>query len=110
MTADPALRSLLEARLAELEARAAHLEADLSVPVSADSGEAAVEKEDDDALAGQEALVLKEIASVRAALARMDAGSYGDCLSCGEAIAPARLAALPEATLCIGCARKAEIR
>ncbi len=54
--------------------------------------------------------MLKEIASVRAALARMDAGSYGDCLSCGEAIAPARLAALPEATLCIGSARKAEIR
>jgi DnaK suppressor protein len=40
------------------------------------------------------------------ALARVDAGSYGRCESCGEAIAPERLAVRPAATHCIGCASR----
>ena len=42
------------------------------------------------------------------ALARLDAGEYGECTSCGEPIAEARLKALPYATLCIQCAEEAE--
>lgn len=40
------------------------------------------------------------------ALGRVDAGSYGRCESCGEAIAPERLAVRPAATHCIGCASR----
>ncbi len=40
---------------------------------------------------------------VRAALARVADGSYGECLSCGEEIRPARLAAVPWAPHCIRC-------
>lgn len=108
MTAVPAQRLRLAQSLAELEARAGRIEAALAEPLSADSEEQAVEREDDDALAGEEHLVAREIAAVRAALERWDAGTYGACLSCGEPIAEARLAAVPEATLCIACARRAE--
>lgn len=45
-----------------------------------------------------------EIARVEAALKRIDSGDYGWCLTCGEAIAPKRLAADPTVPTCIGCA------
>jgi len=41
---------------------------------------------------------------VDAALTRIDAEEYGDCLRCGEPIATARLEVDPTATLCITCA------
>lgn len=44
------------------------------------------------------------IAQIDAALARIDAGTYGYCLACGGAISPGRLEARPAATLCITCA------
>lgn len=43
------------------------------------------------------------LAQVEAALARLDAGTYGTCTECGRAIAPERLEALPWAALCIDC-------
>jgi RNA polymerase-binding transcription factor len=46
-----------------------------------------------------------QLAAIDAALARIAAGSYGRCEVCGEPIAPARLAARPDATRCITCAR-----
>jgi RNA polymerase-binding transcription factor DksA len=49
-----------------------------------------------------------ELGQVNQALARLDAGEYGECTSCGEPIADARLKALPYATLCIQCAEEAE--
>ncbi len=44
-------------------------------------------------------------AQIRAALARLDEGEYGYCISCGEVIAPARLAHDPAVAICISCAR-----
>ena len=41
-----------------------------------------------------------------AALARVEAGSYGSCESCGDPIAAERLAVRPAATLCIACASR----
>jgi DnaK suppressor protein len=46
--------------------------------------------------------------SIDAALARIDAGTYGTCVNCGRAIAPERLEAMPWATLCIDCKREEE--
>jgi phage/conjugal plasmid C-4 type zinc finger TraR family protein len=46
---------------------------------------------------------LNALADVDAALARIDAGSYGECIDCGEPIAAARLKAYPAATRCIDC-------
>ena len=45
-----------------------------------------------------------ELARVDAALARIDAGSYGVCASCGELIDPRRLEASPYAVQCADCA------
>lgn len=46
--------------------------------------------------------------SIDAALARIDAGTYGNCERCGQPIAPDRLEALPWATKCIECKRLEE--
>ena len=39
----------------------------------------------------------------RAALRRIEDGSYGICLECEESISPKRLTAVPAAALCIRC-------
>ena len=105
MTDAAATKVRLEAQLAELRGRQGRIEADLAEPLAADFSEQAGEKEDDAALEGQAALLDREIASVSRALERIEQGTYGDCVRCGAAIAPARLEARPEAALCISCAR-----
>jgi RNA polymerase-binding transcription factor DksA len=94
----------LELRLDELLARAGHIGADLLGLHSADAEDAAVEVQADEPLLGQSALLEQEIEQVRAALSRLQGGSYGVCISCGADIRPARLEAMPEATHCILCA------
>ena len=47
-----------------------------------------------------------ELTKVEAALRKVDDGTYGTCESCGKAIAPERLEAIPWTPLCIDCARK----
>jgi DnaK suppressor protein len=51
-----------------------------------------------------------ELKRIDAALARIRAGAYGDCLECGAPIAPGRLEAQPAATLCVSCAEARERR
>lgn len=51
-----------------------------------------------------------EFNAIDAALARIEAGSYGQCTDCGVDIAAARLQASPEAPRCIGCQEKLEKR
>ncbi len=53
-------------------------------------------------LSNEESLVNE----VRDALARIDAGVYGNCEECGREIAHERLEALPFTNLCIQCASK----
>lgn len=43
--------------------------------------------------------------AVEAAIARLDAGTFGTCIRCGRPIAPERLEALPWAAHCIDCQR-----
>ena len=42
------------------------------------------------------------------ALARLDEGTYGECVSCGGRIEARRLVALPEAETCLGCQERRE--
>ncbi len=46
-----------------------------------------------------------ELASLEEALLRIQKGTYGVCESCHSEIAEARLSAVPDAMLCIACAR-----
>lgn len=101
-----AAKARLEAQLAELEGRRGRIAEALDEPLSRDSSEQAVEMEDDQSLQGQAILISREIASVKRALARIQSGTYGECVRCGSAIAPKRLEARPEAALCFSCASK----
>lgn len=59
-----------------------------------------VERERDLVLSAQARAAVEE---VDRALAKMDAGTYGVCERCGQAIPKARLKALPYAALCVAC-------
>ncbi len=56
-------------------------------------------------LEGQHRHELDEIA---AAEARLASGTFGSCETCGEAIAVARLRAVPTARLCVRCQERVE--
>ena len=43
------------------------------------------------------------LAAIQAALARIDAGTYGECTQCGAHITAARLHATPDAERCVHC-------
>jgi DnaK suppressor protein len=51
-----------------------------------------------------------QLGEVDAAVARMQAGQYGICDDCHQEIDPERLRALPRASKCVSCQRKAELR
>ncbi len=53
-------------------------------------------------------LLAREKAQVEAALRARETGTYGVCQECGRSIPPERLAARPEATLCVDCQRRLE--
>jgi DnaK suppressor protein len=48
----------------------------------------------------------KILQAIEEALWRLDKGTYGICRDCGEAIAPARLNAIPWTRVCITCKEK----
>lgn len=73
----------------------------------ADQGSATFEREMDMTFEENERAALEE---VRAALGRIDAGTYGVCTRCGAEIPGARLEAMPTATLCITCKAAEETR
>lgn len=99
-----AAKARLERQLADLKERQKRISIDLAEPLNPDLSEQAVEMEDDESLEGQAALISREIASVNRALVRIAQGSYGECVRCGDRIAPKRLEARPEAALCFACA------
>lgn len=49
-----------------------------------------------------------QLQQVRAALARLEAGTYGICQECGQPIDDERLDLLPLATQCIRCAQSSK--
>ena len=48
------------------------------------------------------------LSAIDGALERIEDGTFGTCRTCGRAIDPARLEALPYTTQCIDCKRKEE--
>lgn len=72
-----------------------------------DTGAKAYQREHDLALAYNTRDLL---AQSERAVERMEAGTYGVCESCGNAIGKARLQAFPRATLCVKCKQREERR
>ncbi len=73
----------------------------------ADAGAKTFEREHELALTQNARELLEQ---TERALARIDAGTYGVCESCGKPIGKARLQAFPRATLCVTCKQREERR
>lgn len=109
-----AARKRLEELLAELEASAAVLQhsggadtGELSTldQHPADSGTSLADADREEASLE---VMLAQQERVRAALARVEAGTYGQCVDCGRELPDERLDARPEAERCVDCQQKAE--
>tara|TARA_R110000824_G_scaffold31012_1_gene101363 strand:- start:447 stop:770 length:324 start_codon:yes stop_codon:yes gene_type:complete len=98
------MKPVLEKRLAVLKEEIADIDQTLREPDSQDFEERATENEGDEVLEDLGNAALTEIAQIETALERIADGTYGDCVTCGEAIPPARLEAVPQAAQCIKCA------
>jgi len=104
MTDYSSVAKALRARIKDLTNRAEVIEDDLRHPLEADSSEQAIDLADDEVLIGVDDVVRQEILQTRAALQRIENGTYGICASCGLPIGADRLKALPTALRCIKCA------
>jgi DnaK suppressor protein len=108
----------------ELESEAVRLRDEIAAAqaqIAERLGDAVQDAGDDEADAGtkvyerEQELALTERArelldQTERALARIDAGTYGVCESCGKPIGKARLQAYPRATLCVACKQREERR
>jgi DnaK suppressor protein len=108
----------------ELEKEASGLRADIAkaeAEIAERLDEAAQDAGDDQADAGAKTYEREHefalthnardlLAQTERALARIDAGTYGACESCGQPIGKARLMAFPRATLCVTCKQREERR
>ena len=95
----------LNERLAELETRLETIDHSLEAPRSKDWEEQAVEREGEEVLEDLGHAGEAEIAQIRAALGRIDAGEYGYCMKCGNEISAERLDVVPATPFCRTCAR-----
>jgi len=100
-----ALRKQLEERLTRLLHRVRKIEGDLRQTHDPDWTERGTELENDEVLEGLDEMTLREVAQIRAALERIESGSYGTCAACGRPISTERLIAVPSAITCVACTR-----
>lgn len=98
----------LEARLGVLENRLDGIETELESHQSKDWEDLATERETDEVLEGLGLSGQQEIRMIKAALDRIEDGSFGTCATCGEAISQERLDAVPFTPFCRICAAKAQ--
>ena len=103
MQTTEAKRELIR-RLAELQGRLHEIEHTLESHNTRDWEELAVEREGDEVLEDLGNAGKAEIAQIRAALARIEDGTYGDCAKCGDPISAERLETLPATPFCKNCA------
>jgi DnaK suppressor protein len=96
-----ALLAHLETELNELEKPEKRHRADLE--------EIASDTHDTDSLCEIMDIEHSQLGQINLALKKIDDGTYGVCEDCGEAIPPLRLEALPFASHCIECKRRAEL-
>lgn len=101
-----ASRERLMARGNELRERLRRVRLDLgrgSNPLPQDFSDAAIVIENDEILEAIEKSAVSELAHIRHALERMDAGTFARCEDCGREIPAERLRAVPYAGRCVAC-------
>lgn len=99
-----AQKARLDSRRAELVGALSDIEHQLDAPATKDWEDRSSERQGDEVLEALGHVDLAELKRIDAALARVEAGTYGICLKCEEAISDARLDAVPDAALCKTCA------
>lgn len=99
----------LQYRRTRLEQRLARIIDDNRQPLSRDSEDRAQEEENDEVLDSLGNCSLDELLKVRKAIQRYENGEYGICTQCKKPISQERLQAVPEAELCINCAKSMEV-
>lgn len=97
-------KTTLKTRRAELLGELHEIEDALDDPVPKDWEDAAVERQGDEVLEALGVHDLEELRGIDAALARIEEGTYGECMKCGNDISDERLAALPATPFCKSCA------
>jgi DnaK suppressor protein len=102
-----AFRRLLENKQAEIGNGSAHREA-LAIEASTDDLDRIQQTSDRDYAVSNLERNSNRLREVRAALRRIDAGTFGICVGCKENINPKRLAAVPWASSCIVCQEAAD--
>ena len=100
-------RAVLTAKVAELERFNRHRDA-ITVERSADQLEEIQAASQRSLAVCNIDLEFNQLREARAALARIQEGSFGTCQECEEDIHPKRLAAVPWATFCIRCQEAAD--
>ena len=104
MTNDAEARKILLARRTELVGDMLEIEDALDDPQPKDWEDRAAERQGDEVLEALGEQDLAEVRRIDAALERVAAGSYGICVTCGNAISPERLEVLPDTPFCRNCA------
>ncbi|MBC7140112.1 MAG: TraR/DksA C4-type zinc finger protein [Defluviimonas sp.] len=94
----------LETRMKQLKVRIAEIEAELESHQSKDWDDLAAEREGDEVLEEMGLSAQHEMRMIEAAMARIEAGEYGICVTCGAEIAEERLDLLPATPFCRDCA------
>jgi RNA polymerase-binding transcription factor DksA len=100
----PRRKAQLLARLHELDRRLHGIESELLSHQSRDWEDLATEREGDEVLNALGDDGRLEVRMIQAALARVRAGDYGYCTTCGTRISDDRLDLLPATPFCRTCA------
>lgn len=107
---DATARAQLESMLAELDRSIMVLRGDRVAVGDRSAADAGSDLTDADRAQAMIDVTTRQRTAVVAALKRIDAGVYGRCVDCGDAVPEGRLAARPEAARCVQCQAKQERR
>lgn len=103
------LRDDLERSASTLEAEGAGTGSELS-SVDQHPADAATDLQDADRQGAVLETISDQLAQVQAALGRLDEGTFGVCVECGQPLPDERLEARPEAARCMQCQTREEER
>jgi len=95
----------MKARIAELNDRVEHIEDELDETPNPKWDENAIEHAEDEVLEELGHSSQPELRAIKAALDRMEAGTYGVCVKCDNDISMERLTVLPHTPFCKECAQ-----
>ena len=98
------IRARLMQQKAEMRMRVSTIHEHARDPLEQDSAEQAAQLGNVAVVSALENEAVQQIAEIEAALQRLEAGTYGICVTCGEPVGEGRLKVRPAATQCRDCA------